>query len=158
MDGSVVVEPETDDPDGRFRPGSEFATPDGRVLVVRSRRRSNDLLLVRFEDHGDRDAAEALRGAVLTIPAADRRRLGEDEYWPDELVGYEVVDEEGRHLGRVTGVIEGSAQDRLAVATAAGAETEVPFVTALVPRVDVATRRITVRPIPGLMDPSSSTG
>lgn len=115
------------------------------------------MLLVRFEDHDDRDAAETLRGTVLTIPGGNRRPLADDEYWPDELVGLEAVDEEGGPLGRVSAVIEGPAQFRLVVDRETGSAVEVPFVEALVPDVDLAGRRVTIRAIPGLMDPRSAT-
>lgn len=151
----MVVEPETDDPAHRFRPGAELSTRDGRTLTVRSRRDRSGPLLVRFEGVDDRDAAEALRGTDLLIDPGERRELGEDEFWPDELVGLAVRDRGGALLGRVADVLEGAAQARLLVETTEGVVVEVPFVAELVPEVDPSGGTVVVDPIPGLMDPRS---
>ena len=105
--------------------------------------------MARFAGIEDRTAAESLRGAVLTIPAAERRDLEEDEFWPDDLVGLEARTPQGRVLGRVSRVVSGAAQDRLVIDTGSG-EVEVPFVDPLVPEVDVAGGRVVIDPPGGL--------
>ena len=40
----------------------------------------------------ERTLAEALRGVGLTIGLDQRRHLGTDEFWPDQLVGLSVTD------------------------------------------------------------------
>jgi 16S rRNA processing protein RimM len=149
--GFVLVHSETDNP-ARFRSGSRLETDAGETLEVASASISEaGVVLVRFDGVSDRTAAEALRGVSLWIEEADRRALGPDEYWPDDLVGYAVVSTAGVLLGTVTGLVEGAAQDRLVVATPAGV-TEVPFVTALVPEVDPIARTVVVDDIEGLID------
>ncbi len=110
----------------------------------------HDDLLVRFAGIVDRDAADALRGTVFQIPATDRRPLGDAEVWPDDLVGATALGPEGQTRGTVTGVEFGEAQDRLVIETADGSRVEVPFVSAIVPAVDLEARVITVAPPDGL--------
>ena len=150
--GAVVVRPLTDDPD-RFSGGSSFATDraDPVRLTVSSVQPHKDGLLIAFEGVGSRDAAETLRGISLLIERSQRRQLGPDEYWPDELVGLRVVDVDGFELGTVSAVVEGSAQDRLQVASPDG-QFEIPFVAALVTEVDMDDRRVVVDPPAGLLD------
>ena len=50
-------------------------------------------------------------------------------------------------------VVHGSAQDLLTVRTPDGRDTLVPFVSALVPEVDLAAGRIVVADRPGLVSP-----
>jgi 16S rRNA processing protein RimM len=145
------VRVETDDPD-RFVPGAGFPGPDGEDLVVDDVRPADKGIHLRFEGHHTRAAAETLRGHQLTIDAADRRHLDEGEYWPDELIGLDVVVADGRPVGRVSGFVEGHAQDRLEIATAAGERFEVPFVQDLVPVVDLDSGTVTINAIPGLID------
>lgn len=152
--GHVIVRAETDDPN-RFRPGAALTTAAGVRLVVDEAVATEAGLRVRFAGYGDRSAAEGLRGAELTIDAAQRRPLAADEFWPDHLVGLEVRTTAGEVVGRVVELAEGAAQDRLVVETAAGS-VEVPFVEALVPEVDVAGGFLVVEPIEGLLTPPST--
>ena len=132
MHGEVTVLPETDDPE-RFAPGSTFVTDQDRELIIRSVKPYRDRgLLVVFHGIRGREAAETLRGSVLTIDAGERRSLGDDEFWPDDLAGLDAVDPEGTALGTVDRVEFGPGQDRLVVITPDGAEVLVPFVAEIV--------------------------
>lgn len=148
--GDVVVHPETDNPQ-RFVPGARMIDSSGRALVVRSVKKTKGPLLVRFESIEDRVAAEELRGLTLRIPVSERRSLRSDEFWPDELVGLEVRDPDGAVIGVVKAVIEGPAQERLLIRMTGGTSTEVPFVTSLVPEVEIAEGYLVVSPTEGLI-------
>jgi 16S rRNA processing protein RimM len=114
----------------RTAPGAVLRAGD-RVLVVETARRHQDKWLVRFEGVDDRNAAEALRGTVLTAqPLAASSALADDEFWVHELIGSAVVDTTGRALGRVVGVEANPAHDLLVLDT-----------DALVPMVFVVERR-----------------
>ena len=151
LGGHVTVRVETDDPD-RFSIGRAFPGPGGGTLVVDDVRDADRGILLRFEGHHTRDLAETLRGHALTIAASERRRLDDDEFWPDDLVGSMVVDTNDAPVGMVTAVIEGHAQDRLVVRTEAGLDVEIPFVSAIVTEVDLSEHVLRVNPIPGLLD------
>jgi 16S rRNA processing protein RimM len=151
LDGHVTVRVETDDPD-RFVLGARFPGPSGQMLVVDDVRPAEKGIHLRFEGHHTRAEAERLRGCELTIDPGDRRQLDDGEFWPDELVGLDVVSTDGTPIGKVVGFIEGHAQDRLDVQAESGERFEVPFVHDLVPSVDVESGTVTVNPIPGLTD------
>lgn len=151
LDGHVTVRVETDDPE-RFVVGAEFPGPAGEPLVVDDVRPADKGIHLRFRQHHTRTAAETLRGHELTIDAADRRPLEEDEFWPEELIGLEVIDLDGSSIGTVEGLVEGHAQARLVVSRADGGRFEVPFVHDLVPEVDREAGTVTLDPIPGLTD------
>ncbi len=124
--------PDSDDP-ARFAVGSNFLTETGADLVIAAVRPYRDKgLIVRFEGVRRRWQAETLRGRLLTVGFVDRRDLDVGEFWPDELAGLEAVTPEGTVLGTVDRLEFGPAQNRLVVVTAAGAEVQVPFVSALV--------------------------
>ena len=146
-----MVHPDTDHPD-RFRPGVALRLDDGRLLTVESVLDRDRDLVIRFAEVGSREEAEGLRGSLLTIPSSERRPLDTDEYWPDELVGARVLDADGAELGTVIGVVEGAAPDRLRVESGDGV-VEVPFVSALVPEVDVEAGVVRVVAIEGLFSP-----
>lgn len=139
----------SDDPD-RFEPGAEFVTNDRRHLVLRSVRRHHGSLLLSFEGYDDRDEAEKLRGATLTIDTDQRRTLEADQYWPEELEGLVAVDHDGARIGLVTGVVLGEAQDRLVIRTDAGSTFELPFVEELVGEVHPSGGFVVILPPEGL--------
>jgi 16S rRNA processing protein RimM len=132
LHGEVTVLPETDDPE-RFAPGSTFVTDGDRELSIRTVKPYRDRgLVVAFHGVRGREEAETLRGLVLTIGAGERRSLGDDEFWPDDLVGLEAVDPEGVSLGTIVRIEFGPGQDRLVVVTSSGGEVLVPFVSEIV--------------------------
>lgn len=156
--GEVSVEPRTDEPERRFAVGSVLRgrTADGVVtsqtFTVAALRWHQGRLLIRFDGLADRTAAEAARGVWLEV-GTDPAEAPEDpeEFYDHQLVGLRVEDQTGRTAGTVTSVIHGAAQDLLAI-DADGREVLVPFVTALVPVVDVAGGRVVVADRPGLLD------
>ena len=97
--------------EARFSPGSILQLEDGRAMTVASSRPDRGKLLVRFEDVTDRTAAEPLVGAYLFVSAEEVPAAQEGSFWPHELVGSEVVTDEGRSLGRIAEVILGAAND-----------------------------------------------
>ena len=123
--------PETGD-GGDFGSGTVLRAGE-RDLEVRSARPYRDRgLIVAFAGITDRNAAETLRGLVLTRDGAERRALDEGEYWSSDLVGLEAVSPAGVVLGRVVEVVSGGFQDRLVVVTPSGEEVQVPFVEEIV--------------------------
>ena len=161
--GEVSVELRTDEPERRFADGTVLATrtPRGDVphgagrlaaVTVSSTRWHNSRLLVTFAETPDRTAAEALGGLVLVAHVDDSESPDEaDEFYDHQLVGLTVATTDGRHVGEVAEVVHSGAQDLLVVTTTAGGEVLVPFVSALVPVVDVASGRLEVADRPGLL-------
>jgi 16S rRNA processing protein RimM len=117
-----------------------------RAAVVRSRRGRGDRPLLRLDLAEDRDAAAALRGEELWIPAADLPEPEPGEYFHVDLIGCRVVAGD-RAVGEVRDVLAYPANDVLAVDTGSGGEPLLlPFVEQVVLEVDVPGRRIAVDP------------
>ena len=153
--GEVAVEVRTDDPDGRFAPGSALVTdpPErGPLTVVRARPHSGRLL-VTFDGVADRTAAEALRGTLLTVDSADDPPLDDpDEFYDHQLVGLAVVTVGGDTVGEVEEVLHPPGPDLLVVRRPDGTEALVPFVGDIVPSVDLTGGRLVIDPPDGLLD------
>jgi 16S rRNA processing protein RimM len=165
--GEVSVEPRTDEPDRRFAVGAALATdqhgrPAGAdhpaTLTVVATRWHQGRLLVRFDDVADRTAAERLRGLLLSADVpADETPSDPEEYYDHQLVGLRVHTTEGVEVGELIEVQHGAAQDLLVVRTQDAEEVLVPFVTALVPEVDLRAGRLVVADRPGLLDPEAAS-
>ena len=155
----------TDEPELRFAVGATLRAvpPSGAplerrstlsTLTVSTTRWHQGVLLVRFEELPDRNAAEAARGTVLHATlAADATPEDPEEFYAHQLVGLAAYDVGGTLLGEVTALATGTAQDLLTVRTPDGRDALVPFVSALVPEVDVAGGRIVIADRPGLVSP-----
>jgi 16S rRNA processing protein RimM len=151
--GEVTVQVLTGAPDERFVPGATFATEPATAgpLVLRSARDHNGILLLGFENTGDRRGAEALRGIKLLADVLEDAGDGETWYERD-LVGLKAVTVGGVDVGEVTALESRPAQDLLVLRLPDGREALVPFVTAIVPQVDIEGGRVVLDPPPGLLD------
>jgi 16S rRNA processing protein RimM len=105
---------------------------------------------------GDRDAADALRGAYVLGDAALLAPLDEGEHYWFELVGCTVEDEAGRRLGELAEIWETGAHDVLVVRSGERRHL-IPAAEPFLVRVDPAERRIVVAPVPGLLDGDPSS-
>ena len=150
--GEVTVQVHTDDPQARFVPGAVFGTePRERgPLTLSSVRVHQGTYLLGFEGHGDRDAAEALRGTRLLVDDEDEP---DDEAWREEdLLGFAVLLVDGTPLGTVSALHVREVQDLIEVRTTQGRTVLVPFVEELVPEVDEERGTLVVDPPPGLLE------
>jgi 16S rRNA processing protein RimM len=156
--GEVVVDVRTDDPESRFATGAELrGKPRGggtpRTFVVESARTHGSRLLVRLDGVADRNAADALRGTLFVVDAANLPPIDDpDEYYDHQLEGLRVRTVDGRELGRVAEVLHTAAGELLSVRSDAGAEVLVPFVGAIVTAVSLTDGVIDVDPPEGLLE------
>jgi 16S rRNA processing protein RimM len=116
------------------------------VRKVDGRMHSGEIIAA-LDGTGSREAALAMKGAVVGVPrSALPAAKGDEIYWED-LTGLSVVNRAGNLLGVVSGLTEHGAHPLLKVARPvgmAGPERLIPFVPEIVERVDVAARRIDV--------------
>src|SRR5688500_18940491 len=99
------LEVRLDWPDSRSRLGAShlfLALADGRTQShsIAAKRQTHKGILVRLDGIGDRDAAEALCGATVSVLRTDLPPLQEGEYYLCDLVGLGVSGPAGT-IGRV---------------------------------------------------------
>lgn len=155
--GELTIEVRTDEPERRFADGTHMLIEGTqRALTVAATRWHGERLLVRFEGVHDRDAAEALRGSLLSVSVPrDERPEDEEEYYDRQLAGLRVLDHTGNEVGVIGGVVHLPTQDLLSVTTADG-ERLVPFVRALVPEVDLVQGHVRLADVEGLIEGEDS--
>jgi 16S rRNA processing protein RimM len=143
--GEVRVAPDTDNP-ARFVVGRVVEVEGLGERAIRSVRGVKGELIVALEGVEDRDAAERLRGRELRVPIEDARSETPGYLWAD-LVGMDVVDESGNALGVLVEVLRpGGDNDVFVVRTADDRELLLPAIDSVVLAIDVAGRRMVVRP------------
>jgi 16S rRNA processing protein RimM len=152
--GEVTVEVRTDDPDLRFVPGAVLRTdpPERGPITIAGVHWHSGTLLLRLEGVDSREAAEAVRNTELVVPVAELPEIEDpDSYYDHQLVGLTARLSDDAVLGEVTAILH-EAQDLLVVRRAEGGEVLIPFVSAIVPTVDVAGGFLVVDPPEGLLE------
>jgi 16S rRNA processing protein RimM len=158
--GEVAVDVRTDSPEERFAPETVLTGKmrDGRTrpLTVAAVRPHGGRLLVRFLEVPDRTAAEEIRGATLLIDVDELPPIDDpDEFYDHELEGLRAELDDGTVVGTVREVVHSPGGELLAVEVEESGrrrEVLVPFVAAIVPRVEVDRGRIVLDPPEGLLD------
>ncbi len=106
LDGSFYVEhPSLDE--RWWQPGARFLAGGVEVSVVGARRAQGRPVISL-----DRRVE---RGTTLEIERSELPPTGDDEYYAFQLIGLEVVEENGRSLGTVADVLPGIANDVLSL-------------------------------------------
>jgi 16S rRNA processing protein RimM len=151
--GQVIVNPYSDFVEDRFAVGEQLAArlADGTRLQceVASFRMHQGRPIIGLAGVASIDEAERFVGAELKIDPAAQHELPEGHYYHQQLIGCEVVAEDGSPVGRVVAVA-GEGQSRLVV-DGPGRRFEIPLADELC-SVDIAARRIVIRPPEGLLD------
>ncbi len=114
---------------------------------------------MKFAGFTDRNEVDSLRGVLLLVDSAELEDVDDpDEFRDHQLIGLTVRTVGGEDFGEVTDVLH-YGQDLLVVAgrgARAGADIMIPFVSAIVPVVDLEAGLIRVDPPPGLLDPQDA--
>ena len=144
--GEVRVKAYTDDPKSLAAYG-ELTDAKGaqRFKIAALRPLKDDMVVVRIDGVGDRDAAAALTGRELFARRENMPPPDEDEFYHADLVGLCAETETGEEIGRVAALSNYGAGDILEVAPKDGGETLLfPFTKAVAPEVDIAHGRIVI--------------
>jgi len=144
--GELRVKTYTGDPLALGDYGPLFAE-DGRQFDVADIRPAKNVVVVRFRQVADRDAAEALSGTALFV---DRSQLPDDleeeEFYHADLIGLAVRDGDGAMLGRVAAFHDFGGGDIMEIDRGAGGTVLIPFTRAAVPEIDLEGGSVTVDP------------
>jgi len=154
--GELAIDVRTDSPELRFALGQKIQAKlrDGtsRSLTVSAARPHAGRLLVRFEEVVTRDVAESLRGTLLLGSTDDLPPTGDpDEFYDHELEGLTAELVDGTKIGTVKEILHGPGGELLVVVRDSG-EALIPFVSQIVPTVDVRGGRVVIDPPEGLLD------
>lgn len=121
----------------------EVVEIDGKAFALEAVRAGGQGAIVRLSGIASRDAAEALRGTLLTVARSSLPPLGEGEYYHADIIGMNCVAADGAPLGTVIAIENYGAGDILEIERPAGGRVLVPFRP---PAADLRGERIVVGP------------
>lgn len=99
-------------------------------------------VVAQVEGISTREEALKLKGSTVSVEREALADPGEGHYYHADLIGLEVVNERGERLGTVKRLFTNGAQD--VVELSGDRERLLPWVPAVVKKVDLANRRIEV--------------
>ena len=154
LKGEVKVFPTTEDP-GRFEELEKCFLKDRneyKPLTISSVRYFKNLVILGFKEYTDIDQVMPLRSKELYVDREHAIPLEEGEYYVADILGCDVLDEEGRKLGILEDYMETGAQDVYRIRQDNGKEFLLPAVDEFIKKVDVEGRKMIIRLIPGMVD------
>ncbi|UCC88754.1 MAG: 16S rRNA processing protein RimM [Anaerolineales bacterium] len=109
-----------------------------------------DHVLLTLQGCEDRTSAQRLRGLLVQIPIEEAMGLPEDEYYPHQLIGLDVVTVEGEELGRISEILYTNANDVYVVIGPRG-QILLPAIAEVIECVDLDAGQMRVRLMEGLV-------
>jgi 16S rRNA processing protein RimM len=157
--GEVKVIPETDDPHRLTGLTTVFlgqrpsATVRHTVASVWLQQTKRGLIAVfKLDDIDTREAAAALGHQGVFVPEEELPPLEDDEFFIHDLVGLQVVTDQGEPIGLIEDVLEGPAHSIVVVHRPGQPDSMIPVVPAFIAAIDLEAGQVVVQPIEGLLD------
>ncbi len=155
LQGEVNVFPTTEDPE-RFKKLKKVTLNTQRgeeiELDVQSARFFKKFVIVKFKQYDNINDVEKFRGCELTIDRKDALKLEPGEFYCADLMGLDVVDEDGNLLGQISDVIQTGAND---VYEMTRSETEekvyIPAIKDCIKEINLEDKKIIIHVMDGLM-------
>lgn len=122
-----------------------------RTLRLESVRMHQNYALLKFEGIDDRDAADLLRELIVLVEMDDAVPLEEGEFYLYQVIGLQVVTDDGENLGTIKEVMETGANDVYIVDTEQYGEVLLPAIPSIILNTDVKAGVVTVHLMDGLL-------
>lgn len=152
--GEVKIFPTTDDAN-RFKKLKEVILDNGKehlTLTIEGVKFFKQYVILKFKEFDSINDIEKYKGAKLFVTRDKAVKLQKDEYFVADLVGMQVITEEGEPFGILTNVLETGANDIYVVEMADGKEALLPAIKECVLAIDMEKEQITVHIMDGLLD------
>jgi 16S rRNA processing protein RimM len=123
--------------------------PARQQFRVQRARVQGRTVLLQLEGITTRDAAERWRNALVEVPRAERVRLPKDTYYWQDILGLQVVTDQGEALGTIREILRTGANDVYVVDTVRG-ELLLPAIKDVVLHIDLERREMRVHLLEGM--------
>ena len=150
LKGEVLVSLETDFPERVIKGSHLYLGEEHRPVIIRSRRQHANGLLLSFEEVTDKSLIERFRNTPLYVKTTEVPTLPNGQYYQHQLLGLQVVEENGSLVGALSQIFNTGASDIYVVHDTSGREILLPAISDVIRHVDLEKKRMVVRLLPGL--------
>lgn len=152
--GEVKVFPTTDDPK-RFLDLKNVILDDGKTtldLEIQNVKFFKNLVILKFKGIDNINDIEKYKKAGLYVTREDAVELEEDEYFIADLIGMDVISDEGEQLGMISDVLQTGANDVYVISRKGQKDLLLPAIHECILDVNVEEYTMKVHLMPGLRD------
>ncbi|WP_415272743.1 ribosome maturation factor RimM [Bacillus siamensis] len=155
--GEVRVISKTDFAEERYKPGNTlYLFAEGAAepikVTVSTHRLHKQFHLLQFKEMPSLNEVEHLRNMVIKVPEEDLGELEEDEFYFHEIIGCEVVSEDGELIGTVKEILTPGANDVWVVARKGKKDALIPYIASVVKEININEKKIKIHVMEGLID------
>ncbi|OQV50524.1 ribosome maturation factor RimM [Bacillus velezensis] len=155
--GEVRVISKTDFAEERYKPGNTlYLFAEGAAepikVTVSAHRLHKQFHLLQFKEMPSLNEVEHLRNMVIKVPEEDLEELEEDEFYFHEIIGCEVVSEDGELIGTVKEILTPGANDVWVVARKGKKDALIPYIASVVKDININEKKIKIHVMEGLID------
>lgn len=149
--GEIRVVSRTDFPEERYKVGNTLYISNEKggepfPVKITSHRQHKTFDLLTFEGYGNVNEVEQFKGSLLKVP---EDQLG--EYYYHEIIGCNVVTEEGEALGTIKEVLSPGANDVWVIKRPKGQDLLIPYIDDVVLQVNIENKLVTIHVTEGLL-------
>jgi 16S rRNA processing protein RimM len=150
--GEIIMDLHTDFPE-RIQPGKKvYLGEKHEAAVFDGVRAHGNGMLVKLRGYDTPETAGRFRNQWVYVRSDEVPPLPEGSHYQYELIGLNVVDEDGSPLGVLAEIIETGANDVYAVRDDSGKEILLPAIPSVVLHVNMGARVMKVHLLEGLID------
>lgn len=154
--GEVRIISTTDFVDERYAVGARLFIDHPSLeqkleVIVKSHRTHKNFDLLIFEGFDSIDSVEKYKGGSLFVAAEDLQELSEGEYYYHEIIGCDVVTDDGEELGKIKEILSPGANDVWVVQRKKGGkDLLLPYIDDVVKEINLEKKSIVVHLLEGL--------
>ena len=124
-----------------------------KSLLIEKVRFHKGCIIIKLKGYNSISEAERLKGFEIGIPEEQLWPLAGGEYYYFQIIGLDVYTEEGLYLGEVMDIFPTGSNDVYTVKKGRK-EYLIPAIKEVIKEINLETKRITIHPLEGLLDPS----
>lgn len=122
-----------------------------KELEVEEVKYHKNMVLVKFKGIDRVEDAETLRNSYLEVDRENAIDLEEGTYFIADLLGLEVVTDEGKMLGKLDDIFNTGSNDIYVVKDELGKQILLPAISEVIKEINIEEKRILVHLLEGLM-------
>ena len=107
--------------------------------------------IIKFKNIDDLNIAEKYKGCYLKIHRKDARKLPKDTYFIADIIGSNVITDDGKSLGKVDDIYNTGSNDIYVVKDELGKQILLPNIKEVILDIDIEKQIVTVHLLDGLI-------
>lgn len=119
---------------------------DSNEFEIVKMRAQKNIYVVKLKDIDDINLIEKYKGKDIKINESDKPKLKEGEYYKEDLIGMDVITDDGKNLGKLDDIFNTGANDIYQVG-----DILLPAIDDVIKQIDIKNNKIIVHILKGLI-------